>query len=214
MALELLLGVITALVVNSESKIKGFLRVTILIPWAIPSAISGRIWKLIYNHQYGLANFVLHTLGITESGINWLGSEISAFSSIVLADVWKTTPFVALIVLAGLQSIDPEIYKQAKIDGANSPQIFFRIVLPLIKPFIVVALLFRTIDALRVFDIIYVLTGGGPGGSTTSISMLAYKHYLSGDFGYGSTISIVLFVIAFSLSILYVRLIKFRETLH
>lgn len=210
---ETILGILIAIVLNQSIPIKGFLRVSVLIPWAIPSAISGRLWKLIYNYNYGLANYLLSELQILHIPVNWLGGNISAFFAMVVADVWKTTPFAAIIILAGLQSIAPEIYNQSKIDGANSLQRFFRITLPLLKPFILVALLFRTIDALRVFDVIYVLTGGGPGGATTSVSLYAYKYFLSGDFGYGSAISVVLFIFAFLLSILYIRLIRFKNIL-
>ena len=155
-------------------------------------------------------NFIITRLGITGEPVNWLGTSLGAFGAVVLADVWKTTPFVAIIVLAGLQAVPKELISQAKIDRANLLQIFFKVTLPLIKPVIIVALLFRTIDGLRVFDIIYVLTGGGPGGQTTSISHYAYKYFLSGDFGYGSAVSVVLFIVAFSLSVIYVKAGRFE----
>jgi multiple sugar transport system permease protein len=207
--LEIILGTIFALLMNADVPFRGLLRACVLIPWAIPAAISARTWELIYNYSYGLANFVLTKLGITSGPVNWLGTSIGAFGAVVVADVWKTTPFVAIIVLAGLQAVPKELVSQAKVDRANLLQIFFKVTVPLIKPVIIVALLFRTIDGLRVFDVIYVLTGGGPGGETTSISHYAYKYFLSGDFGYGSAVSVVLFIIAFSLSVIYVKAGRF-----
>jgi len=211
--LELILGTLFAVLLNQNIPARGILRAAILIPWAIPSAISARTWELIYNYSYGLANCIVMGLGLSDQPINFLGTASSAFSAIVLADVWKTTPFVTIIILAGLQSIPQDLYWQAKIDRANFVQIFFKITLPLLKPVLIVSLLFRTIDSLRIFDVIYVLTDGGPGGSTTSLSLYAYKFFLGGDFGYGSTISIVLFAISLILSIFYVKFSKFGEVL-
>jgi multiple sugar transport system permease protein len=207
--LELVLGLLFALLLNVDVPGRGLLRGCVLIPWAIPAAISARTWELIYHYGGGLANFILLGLGISGQPVNWLGTGLGAFAAVVVADVWKTTPFVAIIMLAGLQTVPQELYAQAKVDRANFVQRFFRITLPLIKGPIIAALLFRTIDALRVFDIIYVLTGGGPGGATTSISQYAYKYYLSADFGYGSAISVVLFIIAFVLAIVYVKVGRF-----
>jgi len=208
--IEIILGLAFALLMNADIPLRGLLRACILIPWAIPAAVSARTWELIYNYSYGLANFIFTKLGITGEPVNWLGTSLGAFSAVVAADVWKTTPFVAIIMLAGLQAVPAELLSQAKVDRANFLQIFYKITLPLIKPVIIVSLLFRTIDGLRVFDLIYVLTGGGPGGSTTSVSHCAYKYFLSGDFGYGSAISVVLFVIAFLLSLIYVKLGQFK----
>ena len=211
--LEIILGTIFALVLNEKFPGRGFLRVAILIPWAIPIAISARVWQLIYNFNYGLLNYLAIHLGFSNSPINWLGSSTGAFFSIVISDVWKTTPFITIIILAGLSTIPNELYKQAKIDGTNLINRFFQITLPLLKPVIVVALLFRTIDAIRIFDLIYVLTGGGPGGSTTSVSLYAFKYYLTGDFGYGSAISVLIFLLASILAVLYIKFGNFTEEL-
>lgn len=211
--LELIFGVLFAVLLNQDIPMRGVLRAAVLIPWAIPSVISGRIWELIYNYNYGLANFVITGLGLSDGQVNFLGTNSGAFMAIVLADVWKTVPFVAIIVLAGLQAIPQDLYSQAKIDRANFAQSFFKITLPLLKPVLVVSLLFRTIDSLRVFDVIYVLTGGGPGGSTTSLSIYAYKYFLGGDFGYGSAVSIALFIISLTLSVFYVKFSRFAESL-
>jgi len=150
-------------------------------------------------------------MGIAAAPVNWLGSPAGAFFALIAADAWKTTPFAAIILLAGLSGIPEELYRQARVDGANLFQRFFRITLPLLRPVLLVTLLFRTIDALRIFDVIYVLTGGGPGGATNSLSLYGYEYFLAGDFGYGSAISVVLFLLAFSLAILYVRLSGYRK---
>ncbi len=208
---ELFFGMIFALILNETFPGRGILMIAILIPWAIPNAISARIWELIYNFEYGIFNFLVIHSGLSAAPVNWLGSPISAFFSIVISDVWKTTPFVTVILLAGLSTIPKQLYEQAMIDGTNILQRFSKITLPLLKPVIVVALLFRTIDAVRIFDLIYVLTGGGPGGSTTSISLYAFKYYLNGDFGYGSAISVIVFLVASGLAILYLKVGKFTE---
>ena len=166
---------------------------------------------MIYHFDYGLLNYVVVHVGISNANINWLGSSFGAFISIVVSDVWKTTPFMTVILLAGLSTIPRELYKQAEIDGTNFIQRFFKITLPLLKPVLLVALLFRTIDAIRIFDLIYVLTGGGPGGSTTSLSLYAYNYFVSGDYGYGSAVSVVVFVLAAGLAMLYIRFSRLRE---
>ncbi len=209
--LELGLGMAFALVLNAEFPLRGILRACVLIPWAVPAAVSARTWQLIFNYSYGLANFVLLKVGLSDTPVNWLGTKLGAFSALVLADVWKTTPFAAIILLAGMQAVPRELYAQARVDRANFVQIFFRVTLPLMRPVIIAALLFRTIDALRVFDMVYVLTGGGPGGATNSLSLYAYKYFLSGDIGYGSAVSVIVFLAAFGLSILYVKAGRFQS---
>jgi multiple sugar transport system permease protein len=209
--LEIILGTVFALILNESIPGRGFLRVALLIPWAIPISISTRLWQLIYNYDFGILNYLIINCGISASPINWLGSTTGAFLSLLIADVWKTTPFSTIIILAGVTTIPNELYLQAKIDGSNFIQRFFKITLPLLRPVIIVVLLFRTIDAIRVFDVVYVLTGGGPGGSTTPLSLYAYKCYLTGDFGYGSAISVIVFVAVSSIAILYLILGKFKE---
>ena len=209
--LELTFGMIFALVLNETLPGRGLFRVAILIPWAIPIAISGRIWQLIYNYEYGLFNYLVQLFGISNEPVSWLGSSFGAFASVVIADVWKTTPFMAIIILAGLSTIPRDLYKQAMIDGTTFVQRFFNITLPLLRPVIVVALLFRTVDAIRIFDLVYVLTGGGPGGSTTSLSLYAYNYYVTGDFGYGSAVSVVVFIFAALLAAAYIKIGKFKE---
>jgi multiple sugar transport system permease protein len=209
--LEVILGLIIALVLNERLPLRGLLRAVVLIPWAIPAVVSGRIFELIYNYSYGAANYVLTTLHLTPGPVNWLGSDIGAFLALVAADSWKTTPFAAIILLAGLSAIPQDLYRQAQVDRANLVQRFIKITLPLLKPVLIVVLLFRTIEALRVFDLIFVLTGGGPGGSTTSVSLFSYDYFSAGDFGYGSAASVILFFIALGLSLGLVRLARVEE---
>jgi multiple sugar transport system permease protein len=209
--LELFLGLMIALVLNERFPGRALLRAVVLLPWAVPAAVSGRIFELIYNYSFGLANYVVQVTHLSGRPINWLGTKPGAFAAIVVADVWKTTPFVALLLLAGLAGINQDLYAQARVDRAGILQRFFSITVPILKPVLVVALLFRTIDALRIFDVIFVLTGGGPGGGTNALSMFAYTYFSSGDFGYGATASVLLFLLGLAFSILTVRLARFRE---
>jgi multiple sugar transport system permease protein len=210
---EMVLGIVFALILNERLKFRNALRATVLIPWAVPTIVAARTWELIYNYSYGLANYIVGLLHLSEAPVNWLGSPASAFFALVIADVWKTTPFVAIILLAGLQTIPEEIYEQAKVDGTVFHQRFFKLTLPMLKPVIAVALIFRSIDTIRILDLIYVVTDGGPGGSTTSLSLYGYKFFNEGDFGYGAAIAVVVFVIAFMLSISYLKVTGFGKAI-
>ncbi len=210
-SIEMVLGMLFALIINERLRFRGALRIAVLIPWAIPIAVAARVWELIYNYEYGILNHLALRAGIVSEPVNWLGGSAGAFWALVLSDVWKTTPFIAIILLAGLSGIPRDLYSQAAVDGATPVQKFFRITLPLLKPVLAVALIFRTIDAIRIFDMVYVLTGGGPGGATTSLSLYAFKNFLTGDFGYGSAVSMIVFAIALCFSLFYVRLGGFTK---
>ncbi|HHJ63545.1 MAG TPA: sugar ABC transporter permease [Aquifex aeolicus] len=208
---EVVLGLGVALLVNERIPFRGLLRGAVLLPWAVPAVVSARVWQLMFNYSYGVLNYLSDEfLGFR---INWLGTELNALLSLVVADAWRTTPFVAVILLAGLQSIPEDLYSQAKVDGAGTLRRFLYITLPLLKPFILVAILFRGVDALRVFDLAFVLTGGGPGGSTTPLSLYAYRFYLTGDFGYGSAVSVLIFLLSLSLAVLIARVLRPAEAL-
>jgi multiple sugar transport system permease protein len=211
--LEVMLGLIMALVLNERLPLRGLVRAAVLVPWAVPAVVSGRIFELIYNYSYGAANYVLTAMHLTREPVNWLGSDMGAFLALVIADGWKTTPFAAIILLAGLSAIPQDLYRQARVDRAGFIQRFFRITLPLLKPVLIVVLLFRTIEALRVFDLIFVLTGGGPGGATTSVSLFGYDYFSAGDFGYGSAASVILFFIALGLSMGLIKLSRVEQGL-
>lgn len=198
--LELLLGLGIAMLLHREFRFKGVIRAMVLIPWAIPTVVSARMWEWMYNVDFGILNYLLGTK------INWLGSPGWAMHAAVIMDVWKTTPFVTILLTAGLQVIPKEIYQAARLDGASSWVIFKKITLPLLKPLILVTLIFRTLDAFRVFDAVYVLTGGGPANTTETLSIYAYKVlFQTLQFGYGSTLSVVVFLCVGSISLLYLK---------
>lgn len=205
---ELVLGIIIALIINRPYVGRGLTRAAVLVPWAIPTVVSARMWNFLYDGQTGIFAHWLVKLGIISDGGVLLSTKGGAFFSVIFADVWKTTPYMALLLLAGLQGISDDLYEAANIDGANRIKQFFYITLPLLKPTIVVSLLFRTLDAFRIFDLIFVLTGGGPGNSTESISMYAYTTMFSQmEFGRGATLSIVVFICVALISIFYIKLL-------
>ncbi len=211
--LETALGLVFAVLLNERFPGRSALRLLLLLPWAIPTIVSARTWRLLYDFSHGLINAVLLGSGLVREPVNWFGTSFSAFCAIIAADVWKTTPFVALLLLAGLQSIPEELYEQARVDGAGIWTRFRIITLPLLRPVILVAVIFRTIDSLRMFDLVYVLTGGGPGGSTRTLSFLGYEAMGNDDFGTGSAISVITFLVALVFTLVYLRIGRFRENL-
>lgn len=207
-AVELLLGLGLALILNKAMFGQGFIRTTSLIPWAIPTAVAALMWSYMYDGTSGIMANLFQWIGLIPDSRDLLLSGGGAMFSTIFADVWKTTPYMALLLLAGLQNISATLYEAASIDGAGRIQSFFRITLPLLKPSILVALLFRTLDAFRVFDLIYVLTGGGPGGSTETLSIYAYKAmFAQSNFGYGSVIVMLMFVCVALIAIIFVKLL-------
>jgi multiple sugar transport system permease protein len=199
---ELALGLPVAILLQRGG---GLLRAAVLVPWAVPTAVSARLWAWLFNPDYGL----LHR---AAPGVDWLGSPRTALCASILVDVWKTTPFVALLLLAGLQAIPEEVLKAARVDGARPARVFFSITLPLLRPAIAIAVLFRSLDAFRVFDAIYVLTEGGPANATETLSIYAYKTLMrSGDFGYGSTLSVATFACVLLLGLLWLRVLGPRR---
>jgi len=201
--LELLFGLVIALLLNRSFRLKGVVTALVLIPWAVPTVVSARMWEWMYNTDFGILNYLL------GMKINWLGSPFWALNAAVFMDVWKTMPFVVILLLAGLKMIPRQIYQAARIDGAGAWSIFMKITLPLLMPVILVVLIFRTLDALRIFDAVYVLTGGGPANTTETLSIYAYKVlFQTLQFGYGSTLSVVVFLCTGSLSVLYMRLLR------
>ena len=196
---ELLLGMGIALVLNQSFRGRGIVRTIAIIPWALPTAVMGLAWAWIFNDQYGVVNDILQRLGLIDTGINWLGNPTLAMLALVIADVWKTTPFISIILLAGLQSIPQDIYEAHSIDGANAWQSFSQITLPLLKPQILIALLFRFAQSFGIFDLVQVMTGGGPAGATETVSIYIYStvmRYL--DFGYGAALVVVTFLLLIS----------------
>lgn len=206
--LELILGLGLALILNKAIFGQGFVRTTSLIPWAIPTAVAALMWGYLYDGTSGIVAHFFEFIGIVDASQNLLLTASGAMASTILADVWKTTPYMALLLLAGLQNIPASLYEAAAIDGASKVKSFFKVTLPLLKTSILVALLFRTLDAFRVFDLIYVLTGGGPGGATETLSVYAYKlMFGQTDFGYGSIVVMLMFVCVAIIAIIFVRLL-------
>ena len=207
---EVLLGLGMALLLNESFRGRGWLRAIVLVPWAIPTVVSSQMWRFIFNDRYGLFNFVLFG-DATDRYWAPLAEPGLALASIMVADIWKTTSFAALIVLAGLQVIPGELYEAASIDGASAWQKFRHITLPLVTPALLLALLFRTIDALKVFDLVFVMTQGGPADTTNVLQFYGYKKsFAEGMIGYGSTIAVAVFMLSLILSLLYIRLLGAR----
>jgi ABC-type sugar transport system permease subunit len=209
--LELLLGLGMALVMNEVFHGRGLLRAVVLIPWAIPTVVSSQLWRFIFNDRYGLFNFVLFG-GDASRYLAPLADPTLALVAIIVAEVWKTAPFAALILLAGLQAIPEELYEAASVDGATAWQKFRRITLPLIKPALLLALLFRTIDALRVFDLVFVMTQGGPADATNVFQFYGYKKtFAEGMIGYGSAIAVGVFLLSLIFSLTYLHMLRTRN---
>jgi multiple sugar transport system permease protein len=207
---EVIIGTAVALVLNESFRGRGWLRAIVLVPWAVPTVVSSQMWRFIFNDRYGLFNFLLFG-DATHRYWAPLAEPELALMSIMVADIWKTSSFAALIVLAGLQGIPKELYEAASIDGAGAWQRFRHITLPLLKPALLLALLFRTIDALKVFDLVFVMTQGGPADTTNVLQFYGYKKsFAEGMISYGSTIAVAVFLVSLLLSIVYIRLLGTR----
>ena len=193
-SIETVLGTIVALILNAAFPGRGLMRAVILIPWAIPTVVSARMWNWMLHDQFGVINDMLLRLGLIAAPITWTASPDTALWTVVMVDVWKTTPFMALLILAALQMLPGDIYEAARVDGVHPVRVFFRVTLPLIKPALLVAVIFRALDALRVFDLIYVLTAN----SRDTASMSVYARQQLVDFqevGLGSAASTLIFLI-------------------
>jgi ABC-type sugar transport system permease subunit len=201
-SLEIVLGMALALALDALTRGRAAARVVVLLPWALPTVVAALVWRFMFESQ-GIAGILYD---------DWLSRPFAAWVPVVLGDVWKSTPFVALLLLAGLQGIDASLFEAARMDGAARWQRFTQITLPQLIPAITVALVFRTMDAFRVFDLVYVLTGGGPGTGTEVMSLYAFTTLLQDlRFGYGSALSLVTFALTFALALVYVRLLRTPE---
>ncbi len=205
---ELVLGMIIALLLNRAFQGRGIVRASILVPWAITTVVSAQMWSWIYDARYGVSNDILKRLHLITKPIIFLAQPGITIWAMIGAEIWKTTPFMALLLLAGLQLIPADLYEAAAIDGTNGWQNFWKITLPLMKPTILVALLFRTIDAVRIFDLPRVLTNGGPGQSTETLVLYAYNTLFTNlNFGYGSALAVSTFLIVVLVSFLYIKVL-------
>ena len=194
--LELTLGLALALLMHAARRGRAFIRVAALLPWAVPTVVAALVWRFLFE----------------EAAPAWLVHPLLAWVPIVLADVWKTTPFVAILLLAGLETIDPALDDAARTDGADPLRRFFTITLPLLAPALVVAAAFRMLDALRLFDLAYVLTGGGPGTATEPLSLYAFIALMQRlRFGYGSALSVTVFLLTFVVALVWVKALRIRS---
>jgi trehalose/maltose transport system permease protein len=205
--LETILGLVFALVLNAEFKGRALVRAAVLIPWAIPTVVSAKMWAWMLNDQFGIINDMLMTLGIIASPVAWTANPETAMWAVIMVDVWKTTPFMTLLILAGLQMVPGDVYEAAKIDGISPVKVFFKVTLPLIRPAILVAVIFRALDALRVFDLIYVLTPNN--SQTKTMSVYAQENLFQfNQFAQGSAASTFLFLIIAFITLFYIKVAR------
>jgi multiple sugar transport system permease protein len=203
-SLELVIGLGMALAMHEAFRGRALLRTVVLVPWAVLTVVSALTWRTLFEPNLGLAPQVLSTFGLPGADVVWLGESGYAMAVMVLADVWKTAPFMALLLLAGLQVIPTDLHDAAKVDGASTWQRFIRITLPLLTPAILVALIFRTLDALRIFDLPFVLTRGA--NDTTTLTLIAHQELTTNRLiGLGSAMAVLTFVIVMAVSFLYIR---------
>ncbi|USH04889.1 sugar ABC transporter permease [Grimontia kaedaensis] len=201
-SLETVFGIVVALVLNTKFKGQGLVRAAVLVPWAIPTIVSAKMWGWMLHDQFGIINDFLMTLGLIAAPLAWTADSDLSLNVVIAVDVWKTTPFMALLVLAALQMLPSDCYEAAKIDGIHPVKVFFKVTLPLIMPAVMVAVVFRALDALRVFDLIYVLTPSNE--ATMSMSVYARQNLVDfQDVGYGSAASTLLFLIVALCTIAY-----------
>jgi len=203
--LETVAGMVVALVLNAEFKGRGIVRAAILVPWAIPTIVSAKMWSWMLNDQFGIINDLFLRLHIIDHKIAWTATADTAMYAVLAVDIWKTTPFMALLILAGLQMIPKDIYEAAQLDGVHPIKVFWRLTLPLVRPALMVAVIFRLLDAMRIFDLIYVLTPNS--SATKTMSVISRENLIDFDkFAYGSTESTLLFIIIGVMTVLYIWL--------
>ena len=206
---ELVFGMGIALLLNAPLRARWLFRTIVVLPWALPTIVNGAMWRYFFNAEYGVVNALLTQLGITTSYHSFFSSPFAALNIVVLADVWKNTSLVAFFLLSGLTTIPRDLYEAARVDGYGRLGAFVHITLPLLRPVIVVVLVLRTIEAFKVFDIIYVMTGGGPANGTQSIAYYTYQRAFSDEyFGYGSALAYLIVVFILVLAVIYIRLLR------
>lgn len=202
-SVETVLGMIVALVLNQQFRGRGLVRAAVLIPWAIPTIVSARMWAWMMHDQFGILNDLGQRLGLISEPIAWTASPDTAMTAVLIVDIWKTTPFMALLILAGLQLVPGDIYEAARLDGVPPWRVFRKVTLPLIMPAVLVAVVFRALDALRVFDIVYVLTPNTD--ATRTMSVYARENLFDFDkFAYGSAASTILFLVIALITITFI----------
>jgi trehalose/maltose transport system permease protein len=206
-SIEIILGVLIALLLNASFPGRGLMRAAVLVPWAIPTVVSARMWGWMLNDQFGVVNDALIKVGLISEPVAWLADPTLSMVSVILVDVWKTTPFVALLALAALQMVPKDCYEAARVDGIHPIKVFFQVTLPLIAPALAVAVIFRLLDAMRMFDLVYVLTGTTD--ATMTLSVFARRELVDfQDAGYGSAASMLVFFVVALLTALYVMAVR------
>ena len=207
--IELVLGLMIALLLNQDIYGKHFLRTIIIIPWAVPTIVNGAMWKWIYHPEYGALNALLHQLGLIDHYQSWLGTPWFALNMIIIADAWKMTPLIVIFFLAALQMRNKSLYEAASLDGAGIFRSFFSITLPYLKPTILILVVMRTMEAFKVFDLIYATTRGGPANGTLTLTYEAYlKAFDTMNYSEGATISYLIALMILILTIIYVKTLK------
>ena len=208
---ETLFGLMIAVILHANFRGRPWVRTAVLVPWAIPTIVSAKMWRWMFNDVYGVVNAMLLKLGLIDQPLAWTADTNLSMLTVIIVDVWKTTPFMALLLLAGLQMLPQECFEAARVDGIHPLRVFYRVTLPLLKPTIVVAVIFRMLDALRVFDLFYILTSG----STDTMSMSVYARQQLFDFqsvGLGSAASTLLFVLIAFTTLLFLKLGRSKKT--
>ena len=206
--LETVLGLGIAQALDAHFRGRGLLRAAVLIPWAIPTVVSAQMWAWMFHDVFGVINHVLLAIGLIDRPVAWIASPDTALVAVIIVDVWKTTPFMALLLLAGLQMLPQECYESARVDGVHPVKVFLKVTLPLLKPALMVAIIFRVLDALRIFDLIYVMTGNNK--DTMSMSVYARQQLVDfQDVGYGSAAATLLFLIIALFTVVYLTLGRF-----
>lgn len=210
--LEVVFGVLLALLLNAEFRGRWLLRSIVILPWALPTVVNGAMWRWIFNPEYGALNALLTQLHVIPEYRSWLGTPWMALNMIVVADVWKMTPLAAFFVLAALQTIPRDLYEAAWVDGAGKVRSFFSITLPLLTPTILIVLVLRTMEAFKVFDLVYVMTRGGPANGTQTIAYYTYVEAFSNQlFGYGAALAYIIALFILFFAITYMRLLRRGE---
>jgi trehalose/maltose transport system permease protein len=207
--IELVIGLALAVVLDQKFRGRALVRVAIFIPWAVPTVVSAELWRTFFDPQSGFVNYVLSQLHLPLAHTTWLSEQWTAWAAILAADAWRNVPFMAIVLLAGLQVIPRDIYEASRVDGASAWQSFWRLTIPLLKPALMVALIFRTLQAFLIFDVVYIMTGGGPADSTSVLSYLDWRAFLvETDYGYGGAVSVALIIMALVIAAIYVRVFQ------
>jgi ABC-type sugar transport system permease subunit len=213
-AVETSIGLALALALNKKFRGRSIVRAAIFIPWAVPTVVSAELFREMFTPQSGFVNYILHAWHLPLANTTWLDEKWTAWTAILIADAWRNTPFIAIVLLAGLQIIPADVYEAARIDGASAWQTFRRITLPMLAPALMVALIFRTLSSFLIFDVVFIMTNGAPGTSTQVLSYIDYEAFLANyDFGLGGAIAVALMVMALIIAFVYVRAFRSSQEL-